>query len=431
MTADQEEAGKRFGPYRLHRILGQGASGRVWLAHDPVANREVALKMLHNPRLREDFQHRSQREIRLLGALEHPGIARLYATGTVEEGHAQAPYLAMEYVRGQNLRQHAASHELSIDKRLELIAAVARAVHHAHTRGVIHRDLKPDNIFVDEKGQPRVLDFGIAHVIDQDDATRMTMTGEILGTVAYMPPEQLAGSCEVDPRMDVYALGVVAYELLSGQLPHPEVRQMTLPEAILTTTRDAPRPLATLLPTTRGDIATIVMKAIAVDPAQRYASAADLAADIERYLARQPIAARPPSSVYAARLFVRRHKALAASLVVALLSLVAATATSTWFAWSESVVRHEAEMRLAEREAVSEFLQDMLTAADPDRALGERLTVRDVLDMARAKLENPEALPPGVAAQLHRTLANTYTSLGRGDLALSSLEKAADLGGAP
>ncbi len=416
-----------FGPYRLLRVLGEGASGRVWLAHDPVADREIALKIVRSPRLGEDFQHRFKREIRLLGALEHPGIARLYAAGAVEHEQAEVPFLAMEYVRGQDLRRHAKAQALGKDACLALIAATARAVHHAHTRGIVHRDLKPENIIVDEAGQPRVVDFGVAYVLGGDEMTRMTMTGEILGTLAYMAPEQLSGTVEADPRMDVHALGVIAYELLSGQTPHPDIGEQSLPAAILTLSRLPPPPLSRRLPAARGDIETIVMKAMASDPAQRYGSAAELAADIERYLARQPIAARPPSIRHASVLFMRRHRALAFGLGVAVLGLLMATLASSWFAWSESRARQEAELRLAEREAISEFLQDMLTAADPGRALGERLTVIDVLDIARVKLEQSDALPAAVAAQLQRTLGNTYSSLGRGDLGLAALAQAEHL----
>ncbi len=417
-----------FGPYRLLRVLGEGASGRVWLARERAADREVALKLLRNPRLRSDFHQRFAREIRLLGALEHPNIARLYAAGTVTEGPGEAPYLAMEYVRGRELREYADSKRLGIDERLALIAELARAMHYAHTRGVVHRDLKPENIVVDENGAPRVLDFGIAHVVGEDGAAQMTATGEILGTIAYMSPEQLSGKqAAADPRMDVYALGVVAYELLSGELPYSGLDEKSMTAAILAVTRESPRPLSKLVVATRGDVETIVMKAIAADTTQRYASAADLAADIERYLARQPIAARPPSPAYLAALFVRRHKALSASLAIAVVSLLAATAASTHFAVSESKARRLAEARLAEREAVTEFLQDMLTAADPENALGERLTVLDVLDVARAKLDSPGNLAPGVAAQLHRTLGNTYSSLGRGEIALQALARASEL----
>jgi tetratricopeptide (TPR) repeat protein len=433
MTGQDRSAASRpegtvFGAYRLHRILGEGASGQVWLAGEESSRREVALKLLRSSRIRSDFQHRFTREIRLLGALEHPNIARLYAAGTVEEQRGPVPYLAMEYVRGGELRDYAEANSLSVDERLRLIATLARAMHYAHTRGVVHRDLKPENIVVDEQGEPRVLDFGVAHVVGSDEATRMTATGEILGTVAYMAPEQLSGGhAGADPRMDVYGLGVVAYELLSGELPFPALSRRSMTAAILAVTSEPPRPLAKVLPSARGDPDTIVMKAIAGDPGQRYASAADLAADIERYLGRQPIAARPPSPAYLAALFVRRHRALTASLAAAALCLIGATLTSTYFAVSESKARQLAEARLSEREAVTEFLQDMLTAADPENALGERLTVRDVLGVARTELDGPGELDPSVAAQLYRTLGNTYSSLGRGEDALESLERAIDL----
>lgn len=426
MSSEQQDAARPFGPYRLRRVLGEGAMGRVWLAFEPAAEREVALKLLRAPAVRSDFAERFQREIRLLGALEHPNIARLYAAGSVDGANGAVPYLAMEYVRGAQLLSHGAT--LALKPRMALIATIARTIHHAHTRGVIHRDLKPDNILIDEHGAPRILDFGIAHVTDEDAADAMTRAGEVLGTLAYMSPEQLrGGSNDADPRMDVYALGVIAYELIAGERPHAGPGEGSLSAAILRVTREPPRPVGRLVPAARGDLETIVMYALATDPSQRYASAADFATDIERWLSQQPIAARPPSASYVMALFVRRHKALAAGFLIAAAALLTATAASTYFALSEASARAQAEARLAEREAVSGFLLEMLTAADPENTLGERISVLDVLDIARAKLDTPDEVPAAVALQLHRTLGTTYAALGRGDLALSQMQHALDL----
>ena len=232
-----EHAGARLpeaiGPFRVLRLLGQGGMGRVYLAQQQEPQREVALKVISAAALSAEFQKRFRREIELLAALEHPGIARMYSAGIADSAAGELPYLAMEYVRGSDLLAHAQQQALGLRQRLLLVIAIARAVHYAHTRGVIHRDLKPANILVDEHGQPKILDFGVAHVAGREDATQMTVAGEILGTVPYMSPEQLGGQTRtVDPTWDVYALGVIAYELLCGELPYPGMNRATVLTAL-------------------------------------------------------------------------------------------------------------------------------------------------------------------------------------------------------
>lgn len=416
-----------IGPFRILRLLGEGGMGRVYLAEQTQPHREVALKVIRAAASPEAFQ-RFQREADLLAALEHPGIARVYAAGHAAVAGGTVPYLAMEYVRGTDLLAHAQHARATPERKLQLLAGICRAVHHAHTQGVIHRDLKPGNILVDDQGHPKILDFGVARVVGADDMTRMTAAGEILGTLPYMSWEQLVGQGRVDARSDVYSLGAVAYELLSGRLPFPGLSRTTLLGAIETLRASDPERLGRVAPDTAGDIETIVMKALAREPRQRYGSAAEMAADIERYLAHEPIAARPPTARYVLGLFVRRHKALAAGAGLAALALVAATAVSLRFAWSEARARGEAETRSAELAAVNDFLRNMFTAADPERALGAHLTVRDVLDVARREIAADPAVPPAVLAQLRRTLGNTYVSLGLAAQGLDLLQ-AADDGG--
>lgn len=417
MNQDQPDAGfepapSRIGEFRVIRPLGRGAMGRVFLAEQDEPRREVALKLLRTAAPPE-HQWRFRREAELLAALEHPGIARVYAVGAVE----QAPYLAMEFVRGADLCSHAEQHKLSTEQRLRLLASVCRAVHYAHTRGVVHRDLKPANILVDEHGQPKVLDFGVAHVI-REDITQMTGAGEVLGTIPYMAPEQLSGEPgAVDPRSDVYALGVSAYQLVAGELPYPGLSGATLISALKILLHEAPQRLSRSAPQARGDVETVVMKAMAREPSRRYASAAELAADIERLLAHRPVEARPPTTAYLLRLFLRRHRVLSAAGALVLLALVTAVAVSTGFAL-------QARQRLAERDAVNGFLVNMLTLADPEHSLGERLTVRDALDAARRELEFDAALSPQAVTQLRRTLGNTYVSLGLPHQGLEQLELA-------
>ena len=364
---------ERIGPYRILSELGQGGMGRVFLAEQQDPQRQVALKVLSSTG--PDLERRFRRESQVLAALEHPNIAR--------------------------------------------------AVHFAHTRGVIHRDLKPANILVDARGEPRILDFGVARVVTEDSATRVTHAGEIIGTVPYMSWEQLVGDTgQADPRSDVYSLGVIAYELLAGHLPYEGLESGTLVTALELLSRATPRRVSASQPAARGDLETLVHKAIARDVDQRYQSAAELADDIDRLLDRRPIQARPPSIGYVTGLFVRRHKLAAGAALAIVLSLVVATAVSVRFAVSEAQARLVAESRLAEREAVNTFLNEMLVSADPERTLGERLAVVDVLDVAKAEFASNERLSPAVQAQLGRTLGNTYVALGRYDEGIGLLDRA-------
>ncbi|PWN56612.1 serine/threonine-protein kinase [Abyssibacter profundi] len=414
---------ERIGPYRILSELGQGGMGRVFLAEQQDPQRQVALKVLSSTG--PDLERRFRRESQVLAALEHPNIARLYDAGVATVGAVNVPYLAMAYVDGPTLTDYAEQQSLDTRQRMALIGKIARAVHFAHTRGVIHRDLKPANILVDARGEPRILDFGVARVVTEDSATRVTHAGEIIGTVPYMSWEQLVGdTSQADPRSDVYSLGVIAYELLAGHLPYEGLESGTLVTALELLSRATPRRVSASQPAARGDLETLVHKAIARDVDQRYQSAAELADDIDRLLDRRPIQARPPSIGYVTGLFVRRHKLAAGAALAIVLSLVVATAVSVRFAVSEAQARLVAESRLAEREAVNTFLNEMLVSADPERTLGERLAVVDVLDVAKAEFASNERLSPAVQAQLGRTLGNTYVALGRYDEGIGLLDRA-------
>lgn len=402
----------RIGPYRILTELGRGGMGRVFLAEQSDPYRQVALKVLSSTG--PDIERRFRQESQVLASLEHPNIARLYDAGVATVGAVNVPFLAMAFVDGQTLTDYARDQQLDARQCIALVGKIARAVHFAHTRGVIHRDLKPANILVDANGEPRILDFGVARVVTEDSATRVTHAGEIIGTVPYMSWEQLVGDNEqADPRSDVYSLGVIAYQLLAGRLPYDGLETGTLMTALDTLSRGSPTRLSASLPAARGDLETLVHKAIARDADRRYQSAAELADDVDRLLDRRPIQARPPSIGYVTSLFMRRHKFAAGAAIAILCSLVIATGVSLRFAISEAQARQVAESRLAEREAVNDFLNDMLVSADPERSLGERLAVVDVLDVAKAEFSSDEQLSPAVRAQLGRTLGNTYVALGR------------------
>ncbi len=411
---------EQIGPFTLVRLLGEGGMGAVYLAQQDRPQRLVALKLIRSGHYSPSLIERFRREAEFLGQLEHPGIARIFAAGEHDGPGGRIPYLAMEYVEGASLREHSQRAELDDRARLRLVVNVARAVHHAHVRGVVHRDLKPGNILVAADGQPRVLDFGIALALDdvnapldeRGDPQRLTQFGELVGTLSYMSPEQINGDARrVDQRSDVYALGVILYELLSGEHPHA-LRNSSLIEAARIVSEQPARSLAKRRPELTGDIDTVVMKALEPDRDRRYQSANELADDIERLLDDRPILARPATSAYIASKFLRRHRLAAAAVTVTLLSLIAAVAISLHFAFAEAQARREAVARAETNEAVSRFLVDMLTSADPERALGDKLTLRQALDAAADSASATMSEQSAVQAQVKGTLATTYRSLG-------------------
>ncbi len=337
--------GTRLGRYRVVRLLGEGGMGVVYEAEQDEPARHVALKIIRAGYLSERLRSRFRHEIRVLGQLRHPGIAQIYDAGTLEVGGERVPYFAMELIEGRLLLACAGALKLGVRERLELVAQVCDAVHHAHQKGVVHRDLKPANILVEETGstdgdapsgrpplQVKVLDFGVARVTDADvrAVTIQTSAQQLVGTVPYMSPEQAAADPEgVDIRTDVYSIGVVAFELLAGRLPHP-IQGRALHEAVRAIREDEPARLGSIDRALRGDVDTIVAKALEKDRERRYGSAAEMAADIRRFLRDEPIAARPPSALYHLRTYARRHKPLVAAAGIVLLAMVAATIVSAW-----------------------------------------------------------------------------------------------------
>ncbi len=399
---------ERIGPYRVLGLLGEGGMGRVYLAHESHPPRDVALKVMRG--LSGNSLARFRREVELLAQLEHPGIARLYAAGEDMIGGLPLPWLALELIRGHDLRDWVERNRPDLAARLKLLIALCRAVQHAHERGVIHRDLKPGNILVDADGQPKILDFGVARLHDTNEG--MTQAGQVLGTVPYMSPEQLAGrNAEVGARSDVYALGVIAYELVSGSLPHPRLSTSTLFEALDIVRREEPAPLHNLAPQARGDLDKVVMKALATEPSQRYATAGELADDLQRLTDHRPVLARPPTLAYRAGRFVRRHRALSAAAAIVFIALVSATAISTLAAQRARAALAQAEARAAELKEVNEFVEHMLTQADPEHAQGRELRVRDILEVAAAELATSN-LPAESVARLRQVLGVTWLGLG-------------------
>lgn len=418
-AAEPNAGRRRVGPYRLLRLLGAGGMGEVWLAEQAHPQRQVALKLLRPGQAQGEMLARFVREANLLARVEHPGIARVYEAGSVDG----VPYLAMEYVEGETLGQWFEKHRPEATLVLQLLLALARAVHVAHLRGVIHRDLKPDNILIDAEGQPKILDFGVARALDEE-AGGMTRHGDLVGTLAYMSPEQLHGDLALlDARSDVYALGAIGYELLGGEPVH-RLEGQSLLQALRSRERLQARPLGLLAPLLRGDVEAVIMKALATDPEQRYDSAAAMADDLQALLEDRAVRARPPGRAESLARFLRQHRWEVGAVLGLLAVLLVATAFSLRAAQREAQARSEAESRSEIAESVSGFLNELFAGADPERGLGADLPVRSLLDQAVLTLEREPPARPEVAQALHRLLGNTYANLGEYSKARLQLEAA-------
>jgi hypothetical protein len=337
---------ERVGPYKVLGLLASGGMGLVYLAEQERPRRRVALKVMKPGTASPEGLRRFEYEAQALARLDHRGIARIYEAGTANTGPEPQPYFAMELIQGRPLTAFVTAQGLDTRARLRLLIEVCRAVDCAHEQWIIHRDLKPANILVDNDGQPKVLDFGVARVRDSDlpAATLETDAGKLLGTLPYMSPEQAAGNPrDVDKRTDVYALGVILYQLLAGKLPY-DLKGKAIPAAVRTLTEEEPVPLRSVNKAFRGDLDTIVARALEKDKNRRYPSAGALAADLECYLEDRPVKARPAGVVYRLRKFAKRNRILVSAALV----LVLALAGLGWLGMTAMIHRERA--LLAEKE---------------------------------------------------------------------------------
>jgi tetratricopeptide (TPR) repeat protein/predicted Ser/Thr protein kinase len=430
-----------FGRYRIEERIGAGGMGVVYRAEQESPRRVVALKLLRPGLATTAMLARFEHEAQVLGRLQHPGIAQIHEAATVETETGPQPFFAMEYVRGVALTQFARERGLDTAARVELLIQVCEAVQHAHAKGVVHRDLKPANILVDEEGRAKVLDFGVARATDADvRSTGSTRVGEIIGTLAYMSPEQATGDpAAVDTRSDVYSLGVLGYELLSGRMPYGHEDRPLL-DAARVIREVEPRRLDAADRALAGDLATIFATALEKERERRYATPAALADDLRRALEDLPIAARPPSALYQLRKFSRRNRALVgATLSVFALALVAALvngrlavrlaaerdaarvardeAERQRLAAEDARTRAQASQRAAEDQAqlshaISTYLGDVLRRPQPVGAAGARPVADAALTAAR-NIHARFADQPRYAAALHAKAAVILHARGR------------------
>ncbi len=448
----REPPGTRIGPYRIVQIIGEGGFGSVYMAQqEQPVQRVVALKIIKLGMDTRQVVARFEQERQALAVMDHPNIARVFDAGATETGR---PYFVMELVKGDPIVEYCDKNSLSIAERLDLFAQVCTAVQHAHTKGIIHRDIKPSNVLVamqDGKPSPKVIDFGIAKATSArlTERTLFTENRELIGTPEYMSPEQAEGSMDIDTRTDVYSLGVLLYELLTGTTPfkgsdlrsaaYGEIQRIIrevdppAPSTRLSQSTDTiagiaakrhtqPRQLGT---TIRGELDWIVMKAMEKDRQRRYSTADGLAMDIRRYLTGEAVVAAPPGAAYRVKKFVKRHRgAVIATGVVAAALVLGIVGTSVGLmeartqrskaedqANRATLAEGVAQMRLAEAEATVGFLDEMLAATDPT-AQGKDVTVRKVLDGAAKSVGERFEGRPLVAARLHGTIGRTYYGLG-------------------
>jgi len=409
--------------YRLLGRIGEGGMGEVFLAEraDGQFDRRVALKLLRGAGHAPDLQRRFLRERQILARLEHPGIARLLDGGAAGDG---TPFLALEYVEGEPITSHCESRGLPVEARLRLFVAVCAAVQYAHGRLVVHRDLKPSNILVDTTGNPRLLDFGIAKLLDEasSDETALTRTHARPMTPEYASPEQVRGE-PVTTTTDVHALGVLLFELLTGRRPWAGDNRDAVLHSVLTADAPAPSAAAKADPVLsrrlRGDLDAIVLKALRKEPERRYPSAEALARDVERHVSGHAVSARADTRFYRAGRVLRRHRAAFAAAAFALLALVGGLGLSL-------VQARRAALEAQRAEAIQSFLLSLFAASDPDESKGRDLTARELLRRGERRIEAELAGQPEAQARLWSQIATVYLKLGDPARAEPLARRAAD-----
>lgn len=451
---EDADAGRRIGPYRTVRLLGHGGMGSVYLAEraDGQFDQRVALKVLRAGFGTEARTQRFRAERQILATLHHPNIARLLDGGVTEDDR---PFFVMEYVEGHPLDAYCDAHQLSVRERLDLFLDVCEAVRYAHRNLIVHRDLKPANILVPASGTPKLLDFGIAKLLDPQallsGAHPETKTGLLPMTPAYASPEQIRGE-PITTASDVYQLGVLLYELLTGARPYrlrgrtpseieriiceePPTRPSTAvtrtvasneeteatPQQVSQARETSPEALSTTL---RGDLDTIVMKALRKEPDRRYESAEQLADDLNRYRNDRPVGAREATVGYRLRKFAQRHRwgVSVATVIVVLLagSIAALTIQNRQIARERDRVQVEA----TKAEHVKEFLIELFGQSDPRTARGDTATVGEVLEAGAARLQKDLAGQPEIRAEMMSAIGAVYKRLGRYEAARPLLEQA-------
>ena len=395
--------------FSISKSLGSGASGQVFLAQQQNPNRQVAIKVAMRYLSAEQL-HRFQHESRLLASLSHPNIAQLFQSGIIED--EALPYIVMEHVDGVTIHQYCLENKLNFKQIIALFIQVLDAVQYAHNKGIVHRDVKPENILVNENGEIKLLDFGIALATENStqQLTQLTKTGEIVGTLAYMSPEQVSGNDSLDTRADVYSLGVVLYQLLSDALPH-KLDANQIFSAISQIIEDLPIKLSTQNQQIDVDLVTIVHHAIEKRPDQRYQSPRDFKLDLENWLQGEAISVKHNTFWHSIKHISRKHKALVAGSLLAIVGLVTGLIFAVSFALKEQDARLVAESHAKTSKKTVEFINALFLSADPDNVYGDKLTVLQVIDNAEASIQDELDDETVIEANIRSTIAGVFTSL--------------------
>jgi tetratricopeptide (TPR) repeat protein len=450
-TAEQSSPNPTFEArgYRVIRRLGVGGMATVYEAEQCNPQRLVALKVMQRSLVETSALQRFHFETQVLARLKHPGIAQIYEVGTLEDEPGNPPFFSMELVEGARpITAYASDTRMNLHDRLTMFVDICDAIRCGHQAGVIHRDLKPSNVLVDSAGRVKVIDFGIARSVE----TRLTLDTErqnLVGTLNYMSPEQSAGGDRVDTRADVYALGVILYELVTGQLPH-DLSKSSIAEAMRIIESVRPERPGAVLRDATGDLDVIILTAMDKDPERRYSSASEFAEDVRRFLEHKPIEARPPTLLYQARKFARRHRPFVLAGATVLAVLIAGIVVTSRMAYVIDQERQAAERRGRELERVTEFQRSQLSGIDVaamGQLLRDQLTVKitqdsisldeadalfaavnftslalklleeSVLDRSHVAIDERFADQPLLRATLLQTLAGTMNTLGLADRA--------------
>ncbi|MBS0187452.1 MAG: serine/threonine protein kinase [Planctomycetes bacterium] len=434
-----EEHPEAIGPYRLGAVLGQGGMGVVYEAEQKNPQRRVALKVIRVGMDTAQVIARFAQERQALAVLDHPNIAKVLDAGATERGR---PYFVMEFVQGVPIAEYCDAQNLSINDRLGLFEQVCQAVQHAHSKGIIHRDLKPSNVLVSvQDGRPvaKVIDFGVAKATESKltEKTLFTEHRQLIGTPEYMSPEQAEGSADIDTRSDIYSLGVLLYELLTGTTPfdsrslrsaaYGEIQRIIRevdppkPSTRLSESKDTLAGIAAkrhtepgrLASTIRGELDWIVMKALEKDRARRYETANGLAMDVRRYLTGEPVVAAPPSRAYRVRKFVRRNRLVVGAAGAVAIALIAGLGIATTMYLREEKARQRADAKERLSTAVREYMiSNLILAASPDR-MGHEVKVLDVLAKASDGLSERFKDDPEVEASIRTDLGAALTQIGK------------------
>jgi len=443
---------KSLSGYEVLRRIKGGGQGVVYEARQKATDRSVAIKVTRESPFGDTHDRaRFEREVRVLGALKHPNIVTIHESGAADDLF----YFVMDYIPGTALDKHMAGHKPPLRDVLRLFAKICEAVNAAHLRGVIHRDLKPGNILVDGKGEPYVLDFGLAkfyHVAGEiehaDSARVVTITGQFVGSAPWASPEQSLGeSDKVDIRSDVYALGVIAFQMLTGQFPYEVTGNIR--DVLDRIAQQAPTRPSALNSEVNDEVETIVLKCLAKEPQRRYQTAGEVARDIDHFLNGRPIEAKRDSSWYVLKKSLHRHKVATAIVAAfALLVTVSSVALSMLYreAKTQAVLatrqrerallsektaegrRVEAERQAAKASQIQSFLESMLASIDPETAKGQdSALLRTVLEVAAQRVERELHDQPEVEASVRATIGNVYRSLGHYASAVGHLESVVEV----